>query len=433
MPAIAKPTANHPFKMRSFYMSRLTILLTGIIGSIVCSSCGFKARNVLMVPRIDEPGVVKLYYDREGYLYPPEAHVTPHYFYLLHHRQVSRNQSNPEFATIEYALRKNDSLNNVFIHQRYNLALSDTTERFFLRLQRILRQQAIEKIRQAMSNMSATEVVFLIHGFNDPAPDAYYFSLRRSVNSFLVKPPVYVEVFWDGLTDLGSGTATPFIWQKARLNSAKVGLGLRSLLRGIDSDTKITFLTHSLGASVATHALFNPTIWPKDFQEKLETDYKSTILSTPAQKQLQIGMLAPAISGTEIFAGISNTVPEGQPLRLKRVVIGYNPYDYAVTKGGLFPKMFGNTALGADAGGEVEKTTRLIQEKNPDIYCRAIDFSFSLPDSIKSKMNKKAMRTFRQSEHAILFYQNNPNFGNFLYSLFGNIDKQLTVARTKVD
>lgn len=411
-------------------MGRLFVLLSAIIVSIVFCACGFKARNVLMVPRIDEPGVVKLYYDREGYLYPPEAHVTPHYFYLLHHRQVNRSQSNPEFATIEYALRKNDSLNNVFIHQRYNLALSDTTERFFIRLQRILLQQAVEKVKQAMSKLSASEVVILIHGFNDPAPDAYYFSLRRSLNSFLAKPPVYVEVFWDGLTDLGSGTATPFIWQKARLNSAKVGLGLRSLLKGLDNDTKITFLTHSLGASVATHALFNPTIWPKDFQEKLETDYQSSIISTPVQKQIQIGMLAPAISGTEIFAGIDNTVPAGQRLQLKRVVIGYNHYDYAVTKGGLFPKMFGNTALGADAGGEVEKTTRIIQEKIPDIFCRAIDFSFSLPDSLKSKMNKKTMRTFRQSEHAILFYQNNPNFSNFLYSLFGNIDKQATVSGT---
>ena len=413
---------------RNFYLQRHIFILAGSIVCIVFSACGFKAHNVLMVPRIDEPGVVKLYYDREGYLYPPEAHVTPHYFYLLHHRHVSRDQSNPEFATIEYALRKNDSLNNVFIHQRYNLALSDTTERFFIRLQRILRQQAIEKVKQAMNKLSATEVVILIHGFNDPAPDAYYFSLRRSLNAFLAKPPVYVEVFWDGLTDLGSGTATPFIWQKARLNSAKVGLGLRSLLRGLDNDTKITFLTHSLGASVATHALFNPSIWPKDFQEKLEIDYQSSTISTPAQKQIQIGMLAPAISGTEIFAGIGNTVPAEHRLQLKRVVIGFNHYDYAVTKGGLFPKMFGNTALGADAGGEVEKTTRIIQQKIPDVFCRSIDFSFSLPDSVKSKMNKKSMRAFRQSEHAILFYQNNPNFRNFLYSLFGSIEKQPTVT-----
>jgi hypothetical protein len=43
-------------------------------------------------------------------------------------------------------------------------------------------------------------------------------------------------------------------------------------------------------------------------------------------------------------------------------------------------------------------------------------------------MNKKSMRAFRQSEHAILFYQNNPNFRNFLYSLFGSIEKQPTVT-----
>jgi hypothetical protein len=66
------------------------------------NGCSFKAKNVLMVPRLEEPGIIKLYFDREGYLYPPEAHVTPHYFYLLHQKGATKNQNNPAFATIEY-------------------------------------------------------------------------------------------------------------------------------------------------------------------------------------------------------------------------------------------------------------------------------------------------------------------------------------------
>jgi hypothetical protein len=388
------------------------------VGLFLLLSCGFKARNVLMVPRMDETGVIKLYYDREGYLYPPEAHVTPHYFYLLHQRGATKSQDNPEFATIEYALRKNDSLNNAYIRQRYNVSEADTSERFFIRLQNVLRKNAVERVNEMLKKRSTNDLVILIHGFNDPDPDAYYFSLRRNINAYLQHPPAYIEVYWDGLTAQGSGTAAPFIWQRARLNSAKVGLGLRSLLEGVDKNVRLTFLTHSLGASVATHTLFNPDVWPQQFQEKLERNYQSTEIPTPAHTNILLGMLAPAISGTEIFDDIQNTVPERAKLNLKKVVIGFNRYDYAVTKGGLFPKMFGNTALGADARGEVEKTERIIQERMPGTACRAIDFSYALPDSVRIRLDKKAVKSYRQSEHAILFYQNNPHFDSFLDSLF---------------
>jgi len=104
---------------------------------------------------------------------------------------------------------------------------------------------------------------------------------------------------------------------------------------------------------------------------------------------------------------------------LKRVVVGFNRYDYAVTKGGLFPKMFGNTALGADAGGEVEKTRRIIQERMPEAKCEAVDFSYTLPDSFRVRLNTKSLKKYRQSEHAILFYEGNPHFPIFLERLFG--------------
>lgn len=392
-------------------------------------SCGFKARNVLMVPRMDETGVIKLYYDREGYLYPPEAHVTPHYFFLLHQRGAIKNQDNPEFATIEYALRKNDSLNNAYIRQRYNVAEADTSERFFIRLQNVLRANAVNRVNEMLKKRATNELVILIHGFNDPDPDAYYFSLRRNINAYLQHPPVYIEVYWDGLTALGSGTAAPFIWQRARLNSAKVGLGLRSLLDGVDKNVRLTLLTHSLGASVATHALFNPDVWPQQFQEKLEKNYQSAEIPTPAHASILLGMLAPAISGTDIFDDIQNTVPERAKLNLKRVVIGYNQYDYAVTKGGLFPKMFGNTALGANASGEVIKTERIIHERMPGAQCSAIDFSYNLPDSIRSRLDKKSLKKYRQSEHAILFYESNPNFSLFLASLFGDFYPDASILR----
>jgi len=87
----------------------------------------------------------------------------------------------------------------------------------------------------------------------------------------------------------------------------------------------------------------------------------------------------------------------------------------------LFPKMFGNTALGADAGGEVEKTRRIIQERMPEAKYEAVDFSYNLPDSVRIRLDKKSLKKYRQSEHAILFYESNPHFPIFLEALFGKI------------
>lgn len=371
-----------------------------------------------MVPRIEEPGIVKLYFDREGYLYPPEAHITPHYFYLLHQRGARKNQNNPEFATIEYAVRKNDSLTNAYIHQRYKVGGSDTSVRFFKSLQTTLRKNAIDKIVSNIRSSGNNELVILIHGFNDPEPDAYYFSLRRTINDYLGKTPTYIEVYWDGLTALGSNPAVAGIWQKARLNSAKVGLGLRNVLRGVSKDTKLTVITHSLGASVATHLLFNPQVWPKKFQEILESDYLSSSIPTPNCNTINVGMLAPAISGTDIFDDVLNTIPEKNKSNIKNLVIGYNHYDYAVTKGGLFPRWFGNTSLGADNRAEVKKTFDVVKQKIPSIKCTGVNFSFSGNPTIIDSLTRKQRKKLRQGEHAIIFYQRNTHFPEFLKALF---------------
>jgi Alpha/beta hydrolase of unknown function (DUF900) len=260
--------------------------------------------------------------------------------------------------------------------------------------------------------------VVFIHGFNDAYPDAYYFSLRREINEHLTNQPTYIEVYWDGLNAMGSNPAIAGIWQKARLNSAKVGLGLRNTLKDINKDANLTVITHSLGASVATHFLFNPNVWPKKFQEKLETDYQSSDIPTPACKSISLGLLAPAISGTTIFDDVLNTVPISNESNLKKIILGYNHFDYAVTKGGLFPKAFGNTSLGADADFEVNKTIAIINKKIPSAICKGIDFSYTSSKAMIDTLSKKEKKKLKQSEHAILFYQQNIHFKTFLNSLF---------------
>jgi hypothetical protein len=385
---------------------------------LMMTGCTFKARNILMVPRLIEPDVIKLYFDREGYLYPPEAHVTPYYFYLMHQPRHNRKQTNPEYASIQYAIRKNDSLTLAYMRQRYQLPGPDTSLLFFLHLQQSLRSTYIERINNSLKQQKNPNLVVLIHGFNDPYPDAYYFSLRRAIMARQQQPFTFVEVYWDGLTALGTNPAVAGIWQNARLNSAKVGLGLRNVMKNLDTTTTLTVLTHSLGASVAAHMLFNPVNWPAKFQEQRESDYKSDSISTPQVKEIRLGMIAPAIAGEDIFHDVLQTVPQKNSTTLKRVVIGYNHYDYAVTKGRLFPRLFGNTSLGADADDEVKKTIKIIQQQDTSIQCNGVDFSYKMLENDTAHLTKKEKRHLQQQEHAILFYQQNIRFNQFMQLLF---------------
>ncbi len=383
------------------------------------ASCVFKAKNVLMVPRSDEQGIIKLYFDREGELYPPDVHVTPYYFYLQQLKKSKTKQSNPEFATVESALTRYDSLSIAYVKKQYNLWDKDSI-RLFRRLQNLLQKNVVMQMKKSMEERKCKHLIFFIHGFNDPAPDAYYFSLRSDINALLKEKPTFVEVYWDGLTSLGAHPALAGIWDYARTNSAKVGLGLRKILNSVDADTKITILTHSLGASVATHVLFNPLNWPTKFQEKLEEDYQSDKIPTPHQYDIRLGMLAPAIGGTEEFDFINNIVPISSTLNIKTLVVGYNHYDYAVTKGGLFPRWFGNTSLGADAKNEVSKTFYILKQKAPNTKIVGVDFSYikKIKTDSLSRKQLKQTKPLRQYEHAILFYEKNEHFGDFLNALF---------------
>jgi hypothetical protein len=374
---------------------------------LLSAGCMQKFRNVLMTPRADEAGIVKVYIDREGDLYPSEAHIEPYYFYLQHLRKKQERVIHEKsFATVEEALTRSDSLSIAYLHERYQLAVSDSI-RFFIRLQQSIRKNLLNRIHNSFANNHTKHLVVFIHGFNDPQPDAQYFALRRLVLAYCKEPPVFLELYWDGLTALGDNPIIASIWGKARLNSAKVGLGLRNLLNGVDPEARITFITHSLGASVATHCLFNPSQWPSDFQEKLEAEYKSNKVKTLAHSSISLGMIAPAIDGMGTFSYMGNTVPAGSPLHLMRLAIAHNRYDYAVSKGGLFARSFGSTALGADAKDEVKKTLAIIEEKSPATRCTALSFAFA-----------DTAFTAKQKEHAVLFYQRNHAFPAFMKAIF---------------
>jgi hypothetical protein len=77
------------FSVKQSTMYKISVVLISVVVLAFCA-CTVKMRNVLMTPRVEEPGVVKIYFDKEGDLYPPEVHLSPYYFYLQHLRKQEK-------------------------------------------------------------------------------------------------------------------------------------------------------------------------------------------------------------------------------------------------------------------------------------------------------------------------------------------------------
>jgi hypothetical protein len=390
----------------------------GYIFLILLAACGAKSRNILMIPRIEEKGIVKIYLDREGDLYPPEVHITPFYFFLEDkYGQKRKRTKKNEYASLRSAITERDSVTTQQLKEKYKLAELDYDPKDYDLLQTTIQKNYVKQLEENFAINGSRHVVFLIHGFNDPNPDASFYLLRRSIYKYATDKPTIVEVFWDGLNARGDNPILSNIWGKAQTNSAKVGLGLRKIITRIPSNTKITILTHSLGASVATHLLFNPLKWPKSFQETLEERYHSDSLSTPKQNNITLAMLAPAIPGTSTFKGLKQTVPEKNNLNLTKIVIGFNRYDYAVNKGRVVPaSWFGSTTLGCDYHFEVSKTIDIIRDSVPTVTCAPINFSYRINNI--DTLSKKLKKTYRQKEHDIIKYESNEHFDAFMKAVF---------------
>lgn len=292
----------------------------------------------------------------------------------------------------------------------------------FDRTQDLIRSGTVDRLRSGLDRSANKELVVLVHGFNDANPSGDFVRLRAVVDAFRGQhKPVYLEVYWDGLTANQGAPQASRIWGRAQRNSAYVGLSLRRILRMLPSDTRIRFVTHSLGASVATVALFNCECkWPKCGKEM--PDYLSTlgVLHAPEQADIRVGMIAPAIPGVATFSDFNQ---RGWPMdvptnNISRVVVGYNWNDYAVTKRvfgtDILGKSLGSTSLGADAetkgNGEVARTRQQLIDLG---YGGQIDRMYrTIP--FNSYGRRKA-----SEPHGLYYYmQREPMFTEFIKAVF---------------
>ncbi len=213
-----------------------------------------------------------------------------------------------------------------------------------------------ETIGQRFKN--ASEIVAFVHGFRT-SPEEAESQYRLAASHWLKigrNPGTqFLFVFWDGmLGDKTSGT-----WSRAQFHAPMVGLGLRRVFAAIgnaaQSQTnppRLRVVSHSLGALVVASSLWNSTgssqVEGVDVQRWFDARaFQGTLegYQFPGQLDIRVGMLAPATPSATFkeFSACANNCPH-------RVIVGFNPQDYAVSKMGFFPcgSWLGSTCLGAN-------------------------------------------------------------------------------------
>lgn len=365
--------------MKSDTFALVKILLVSFITCLLLNSCikpvvfgAYKEE----LPNQDV-NVTRIFLDRDGSLYPDslikvddelldekieventEVHVSLHKGYLLNYFRYVKPE---EYKQLKKRYNIPDYLNKT--REWADLQYAMQTE-IYTKLNRRLAEQSIQR-------GDKSTLVVLIHGYNVPQEigkpyGPYEATKQRIKNDYFKDQPVeFLEVYWDGMQ------GNPLtIWSYAQANAAFVGLTLRGILDGVEKEYPIRILTHSLGATVATNALWNVRAvkqskkqhgdtlsrwWvPKEGGNPvtklcfgdMRTD--SVHYKTPQHPNLRLASIAPAQPGLTYIDYLNRTPYDPDSLGwYQRVIIGYNNNDIATSKGLPFlaKSGFGATSL----------------------------------------------------------------------------------------
>ena len=365
-------------------------LLTGCLGGKVVEF-STSPRNQL--------SVIRLYFDREGSLYP-EKH-------LLKKNEMDKQNG----FMIQYYDHRKDEFKQLLSEN--NLQTTGRFEDWF-KLQHKLRSNAAEIIDSRLQLIGKeTTVVYLIHGFNVKAHDADFpfHEVENLISEQYLKckKVLFVEIRWDGRSGLPQN-----IWTYAQANARFVGLALREIISQTSKDHPVRIFTHSLGAEVATTALWNVQeatksraneelkIWGIGYNAYI---HNKEYASTPLHADLRLAMLAPAIPGLT-FEDFNERTPAKSPTpnNYKKIIVGANRFDIATSKWILPSSFLGSTILAVDKREFTKYVQSKVDSSCKDCKCYWIDF---YPVREKGSRN-----------HSIIGYLKRPQidsfFNNFL-------------------
>jgi hypothetical protein len=215
-------------------------------------------------------------------------------------------------------------------------------------------------------------------------------------------------VYWDGLSRQNGNKILlynpVYIWDNAQSSASNTGFELRRLFSKLNKKKKYV-LTHSLGASVITTALFNVEKVNNAQLNELKMKFENPVYNTPSQ-EFHIGMIAPAIPGENTFLEYHNRTIKGKNIRTTDsnyfFITGFNSYDPVNSKGYSLSRFLGSTTLGCKRN-ELERTRRIFMNE---------DFIFDYEDFSYCDGNSK------QRSHSWLKYiENDFHFKNFAEKL----------------
>lgn len=373
----------------------ILFLLISLNASCQINKLYVKFGNAKAVLQTKKDGVLRIYFDRWGNIYPD---------FPLNDSVIEKNAS-----WLNGMYDNNPKLFSA-IKKKYHLEPEATKEQ----LQQEIVNDLAAKINEASKNK---QLVFLVHGFNKhplkpSGASAYdeFKCMREAIeNKFPDKSIQFVEIYWDGCTWVNGAKwkemiSTVNVWNNAEAASNAVAIELRRILYRLNNENNIV-ITHSLGASVITCALFNANKF--DLYNKVNSYKKyitdryidSTHYQTPI-KLFRVGMLAPAIPGSNTFDDYyvrTPSFPTG--FANSTFIVGYNIYDPALTKTIGLAKSFGATSLGC-LRSEVRNVEDSMNTKERTLI-EDVDFSLRA-DGSKQKIhdfsayvkNKKPMDLF---------------------------------------
>jgi hypothetical protein len=308
----------------------------------------------------DSDRVVRVYLDKFGYFYPsPSVPIDKKLFLFPAARVNSRTiNSGNLFAYFRKNLKDQAAL-----MRYYNVQSSGNYEQDYKAVEEQELRKIDRQVHRLIQKSQAKNIIFLIHGFNvtDPVSRYAYFEQAVKTKNYESKlKPVYVEVFWDGLSSKGGDLLK--VWEHAQNNTRWISLALRDLMRHLSDRLPVTIVTHSLGASVATGALFNTSSKWRNDANTPQVDSIAAAIPAPVDVPVNLGMIVPAIPGGLTFVDFNKRSPgiTAPVNNIRSIAIGYNPKDYATSKAFLSSK-FGATTLGCNYDNELRRVTMALQ------------------------------------------------------------------------
>ncbi len=330
---------------------------------------------LMLTPNEEKKNVL---YGERSHVFKPSKNTQRLYLDKLGHFYPEQKISNAVLLENNASVKtfyKNNPEEFKAVAAGYKLNSTMFSDENFSALQDSIISRKVKNINAQIHNIS--NLYILIHGFRKPIVTKHS-TTSSYIDNLIMKSTVtdqtetknyFVEVYWDGIYDYFEPTKTnqqeetfKLFENEARTNAVRAGYELRKFIPELNA-TKITIMTHSLGARVALSCLINTY-----------DDYVDELLQgrpTPAQDTVNICLIAPAIANRPFEEYYERSTPldfeENDNYKLR---ILYNEEDFVLLKKWGFidlgAEKYGDTSLGCNYDGAISKLKDMFGAKYPN-------------------------------------------------------------------